>query len=166
MIFLLVANIVTIIVFWIGMKKDRAAAQQPSAYIIKELSFNENQQEQYMQMVKQHRAQARQIQEQVRTIKDSFFDLLGSKNIDHTLRNNLASKISSLNRELDLVTFDHFKDLRKICTPDQQRKFDKIIKDVLRMMGGPGPGRHADRPPRGDDMPPPPPPHGPPHDSD
>jgi Spy/CpxP family protein refolding chaperone len=159
-ILLLIANIFTIVVFFMGMKKMHPAPQQASTYIIKELSLNDKQQEQYKAMVQQHRAQSRLIQEQVRDNKDSFFNLLANENVKDSIKNHFASKISLLNRELDLATFDHFKEVRKICTPDQQKKFDGIIKDVLRIMSGPGP--HGQRPGGPDEGMPPPPGDGPP----
>ncbi|MEO8769384.1 MAG: hypothetical protein ABI402_04850 [Ferruginibacter sp.] len=154
-ILLLIANITTIIVFWMGMKKMHPAPKPPSAYIIKELSLNDKQQEQYNTMIQQHRKQSRWIQEQIRNYKDSFFNLLSNENTNDSIKNNLSVKIASLNRELDLITYDHFKEVRKICTPEQQRKFDGIIKEVLRMMAGPGPrGGRRDGPPPGDGLPP------------
>ena len=155
-ILLLAANITTIVVFWMGMKKIHPAPQQASAYIIKELSLNDKQQEQYNVMIQQHRKQSRLIQEQIRNCKDSFFNLLSHENTNDSIKNNLSAKIASLNSELDIITYDHFKEVRKICTPEQQQKFDGILKEVLRMMAGPGPGGRGPRPPgAGIDGPPP-----------
>lgn len=152
-ILLLIANVATIVVFWTGMKKMHPARpfQQPSEFIIKELSFNASQQQQYVDLVKAHREQTRIIQDQVRAYKDSFFDLLSHENINDSIKNNFAEKTAALNHQLDLITFDHFKAVRKIGNPEQQIKFDLIIKDVLRMMGGPArgkrpPGQRGDRP--------------------
>ncbi len=160
-ILLLIANVTTIIFFWMGMKKMHpvADARQPAEYLIQKLGFNNTQQEQYKAMVKQHREKTKQLREQLRTARDNFFDQLAHENISDSIKNNYLEKISSINRELDQMTFDHFREVRKFCTPDQQQKFDKVIDDILRMMGGPAP--HGDRPPppgmrgAGQDGPPP-----------
>ena len=160
-ILLLAANITTIVVFWMGMKKMHPSPLQPSAYIIKELSLNDKQQEQYNAMVQQHRKQSRSIQEQIRNCKDSFFNLLSNDNANDSIKNNLSAKIASLNSELDLITYAHFKEVRKICTPEQQQKFDGIIKEIIRMMAGPvgrgprPPGGPGDGPLPGEGLPPP-----------
>ena len=93
-ILLLVANITTIVVFWVGMKKMHPGRpfQQPSEFLIKELSLNDSQQQQYKEMVKQHRGQTRQLQEQLKNYKDSFFDLLSHENINDSIKNDLAAK--------------------------------------------------------------------------
>ena len=165
-ILLLIANVATIVFFWTGMRKSQSPPPQRTAeYVIKELSLNDSQQKQYETMITQHRKQTKQIREQIRDSKDSLFDLLSNPNINDSSKHYMAAKISSLNQQLELLTFEHFKLVRKICNPDQQQKFDKIIKDVLRMMAAPAP--HENRPPgpppgerpigpEGDQMPPPP----------
>ncbi len=160
-ILLLIANIATISFFWMGMRNKHDPAQQPSEYIIKELALNVVQQKEYKAMVDDHRKQSKQLNEQIRALKDSFFELLTHENINDSNKNMMATRIAALDQQLDLLTFDHFKQVRKICTLDQQQKFDKIIKDILRMMGRPAPrGNHP--PPPGGNRPPGPPEDGPP----
>ncbi len=160
-ILLLIANITTLIFFWLGMKQMHpvAAAQQPSQYLITKLALNNNQQQQYKELVKQHREQMKLIHDQLRVAKDSFFDLLAHE--DTNDKNIFADRIAALNRQLDLQTFEHFKEVRKLCTADQQQKFDKVIKEVLRMMAGPGPQGKRPPGPSNDGPPPPHPGEGP-----
>ena len=153
-ILLLIANIATLVFFWMGMKKREphpGKQGSPSAYLIEKLSFNKDQQTQYEALVKQHREQVKQLHEQTKAVKDSFFDLLQSTIVNDSLQNHLANEIAALNKQTDLITFNHFKEVRKICTPDQQKEFDKILKDILHMMSGPGPqGKRPEGPPPGD----------------
>jgi protein CpxP len=157
-ILLLIANITTILMFWMGMRKHHPRPhQQAQEYIIKELAFNDAQQKQYKEMVNEHRRQSGSLNEEIRNYKDSFFNMLALDNMNDSSKNNKASRIASLNQQLDILTFEHFKKVRTICNPDQQRKFDKIIKDVLRMMAGPAPpDKRTQGPPPDDRMPPPP----------
>ena len=41
LVLLLVANIISMVVFWMGLKKEHPQPRQPSDYIIKELSLND-----------------------------------------------------------------------------------------------------------------------------
>lgn len=141
-ILLLIANITTLIMFWMSMKhKPSRPQQQAQDFIVKELSMNAEQQKQYNTMVADHRKQSKEINNQIRSYKDSLFNLLNNETATGTEKNTFATKIASLTQQLDLLTFEHFKEVRKICNPEQQKKFDKIIKDVLRMMAAPAPGR-------------------------
>ena len=72
-----------------------------------------------------------------------------------------ADNVAKNLEQLDLLTFDHFKEVRTICTPAQQKKFDEIIEEVLQMIasgplrGRPGMNNGERMPPPGDHMPPP-----------
>lgn len=151
-ILLLIANITTIVLFWLGMKNNHPHPPQPaSEFLIKELGFNDSQRTQYESLIKIHQSQTRALREEMKIAKDSFFGLLSSKETNDSIKNRIAANIASVNSQLDDITFDHFKEVRKICDASQQQKFDAVIKDVIRMMAGPahGPGGrpHDDRPP-------------------
>ena len=68
------------------------------------------------------------------------------------LKKTAADNVAKNLEQLDLLTFDHFKQVRTICTSQQQKKFDEIIEDVLQMISsGPPHG-----PQKGNDHIPPP----------
>jgi protein CpxP len=153
-ILLLLANTATIVAFWMGRKNHGPELKGPPAeFLIKELGLDKTQQKQFLQLVAAHREAANGLREQIRESKDKFFNLLQQPGIADSTRANEAEAVSQLTKQLDLLTFEHFKQVRALCNTDQQRKFDNIIHDVLRSMGGPGP--HPNGPPPGDH-------HGPP----
>ena len=45
-----------------------------------------------------------------------------SVSMDSTLQ-----AIGLLQQQIELVTYQHFENLRKICTPEQQTKLDKML---------------------------------------
>lgn len=161
-IILLLANMVTIGIFWI--KRGQNSLQfkgRPAQFIIKELKLNPNQQEKYLDMVREHQNGSKPIKDEIRAAKEHFFDLLKKPNASDAEKQTAAKKVSVLTEKLDLFTFDHFASLRAICTPAQQQKFDEIITAVIEKMGSQNNGRKN----RQDG----PPPHpdfgdGPPHD--
>jgi periplasmic protein CpxP/Spy len=148
-ILLLIANITTIIMLIVGMRKNHVAenALQPSEYLIKELDFNDAQKEQYKLLITDHRKHTKAIRDEIKTEKDIFYALLSKEQISDSIKNDITEKIASLNTRLDNVTFDHFKAVRKICTPVQQLQFEQVIKEVIRMMNRPAP--RGQRPPPG-----------------
>ncbi len=140
----------------------------PKDFLIHELNLNDQQQKSYGLLIDKHKASMGIIQSDIRTQRDSLVSLLGSSNMDSLTMNSLTSRIGDDQALIEKVNFQHFKALRNICNPDQQPKFDSVIRDALRMMGpqqggpnGPPPPRHPNGP---QDGPPPngPPPNGPP----
>jgi len=69
---------------------------------------------------------------------------------------SVAQLIADNQKAIEMVTYDHFRQVRTICTDAQKTSFDKIIVDVIRSMnggmrGGPPHGRDEDGPrPPGD----------------
>lgn len=154
-VLLLLANVASIAIFWLGKNKHHGPPERPDNFLIRELDFDTRQQDQFMQLVTAHRQRAGQLREQIRDAKDDFFGLLQQPGVPDSIKTTAAAKASQLTRQLDLVTFEHFQQVRTLCNASQQKKFDAIIHDVLRNMAGPGPG--GPPPPGGDHHGPPPP---------
>lgn len=140
---LVIANVASISIFWFGRIKDPERPMMPGVgprdYIVKELGFNTEQQKKYTEMVKSHHENAQKFQDSIRQAKDVFFSLLKDPAVTETTKQNAAAAVSRQSEKLDLLTFQHFQDVRKICTEDQKKKFDSIIHQVLAMMGRPKP---------------------------
>ena len=149
-VMLLVANAATISMFWLNRRKEMAPLKgTPKEFMIRELKLDQKQQNQLEQLVQQHQESAEQLRKQVRESKEAFFDLLNVPNIADSSIQTAAKAVSVNTEQLDLMTFDHFQKVRAICTPAQQKIFDHIIKQVIAMMGRPGPPPHrpdAERP--------------------
>jgi hypothetical protein len=170
LIMLLLANIASIAVFWLGRERRIPLLQPaPAAYLVKELGLDAAQQESFMVLVTEHRQNADSLRRAIAAAKDNFFKLLQQPGLPDTTKKGAAKNISRLTEQLDINTFDHFSKLRMLCTTAQQKKFDTVIQEVMHMIGGPGqgaagrmgpppPGRREDDPPPGDRQEGPPPP--------
>jgi protein CpxP len=132
-------------------------------FLVKEVGLDSLQKISFSALRKEHQRQMREVREKNREAKEAFFDLLAKPDIDDATLNAAAEKASQYEREADLITFRHFQQVRKICRPDQQQKFDQLIRQVLRMTApqpgpgrGPGghPGNGEGRPPHPDGPPP------------
>ncbi len=154
---LLVANIITLTLFWTHKRQEetgRKPAEAPGQvfeFLTKELQLTKQQQLAYKQLRDLHRANQRQLQDSIRKAKDTLFSLLNNPNVPDSLLNEYSKKATSYDQQLDMITFRHFQKIRALCDPDQQKKFDEIIKDALSRMGGP-----KRRPPVPGNHPPPP----------
>lgn len=176
LVLLVMANIVTLGTFWYYKihhvsANAPAGGQGPSqaqAFVIKQVGFNTEQQKTYIALVQQHQQKVRALRDQLHTAKDNFFDLLSDTTASAKTIDTASSTIGRLEKELDELTFTHFKQVRAMCTSEQKVKFDNCIKEVMRIMAPPPGGRPQGPPPGGGgfkDGPPngmPPPGEGPP----
>lgn len=163
---LLALNAATLALFWIG--KTREGNQPPppppaTTYLVKELGLDTTQQNQLKALIDQHRKAAELLRVGIKNAKDSLFELVKHPETSDSAKRMLSAAASSRMAELDLLTLDHFRQIRALCNPEQQKKFDAIIHEVIGRMGpsrpppppSGGPGR-PEGPPPGPEAPPPP----------
>lgn len=152
---LAVLNIVLLITIWRQPQQKQnlppmgEGPEGPARMIIEQLKLSPPQIEQFEKLKQEHRAGINKLRQSGKGMRDRFFNLLKNSNPDEKSANALADSISYNQKEIELVTFNHFKEVRKICNEEQQKRFDEIINDVLHSMARPGrgPGKPEGPPP-------------------
>lgn len=134
----------------------------PAKMIIEELKLNTDQINQFEKLKESHRASVRELNDKGREIRHAYFELLKNDEVDQKQVDELSNAISANQKEIEKVTFDHFKEVRKICNADQKKRFDEIIGDILRHMAGGNRGPMPPPHPHDNEGPPSPPGDGPP----
>jgi len=168
---LIALNIATLATFWLLKEKNAAPRFDPKQgtadFLVKELGFDSVQKQKLQQLREEHQKQMMDVRKGNREVKDAFFDLLNQPNIaDSTVEREVKTSFM-YDERAEVLTFRHFQHIRNLCTEEQKKKFDAIIKEVLRMMAppppqsggpqGPPPGMGDGQPPPGDGKRPPPP---------
>jgi periplasmic protein CpxP/Spy len=136
---LAVLNLTFLAYIWFE-RSDRKRPDAPKDardYLVRELNLNVAQQRHFDSLRQGHFEQMQRDREEMRKLKDAFFGQL--KNAGDTIPAALAQEIGAVQARIDLNTFHHFAALRRICTDEQQKKFDDIIQNVLKNLGRPGP---------------------------
>ncbi|MFN8291923.1 MAG: periplasmic heavy metal sensor [Chitinophagaceae bacterium] len=164
-ILLLLANAATITMFWLNRKQRPPAPKgSPKEFLVNELKLDAKQQEQLEALMKAHRQAAEEIRGKVKAAKDSLFALVSRPEAPDSVKQTTAAAAGHYLEQLDVLTLNNFQQIRALCNPVQQKKFDEIIQEVLRMMSQPRPGGPGGQGgPGGPGMPPPdaePPPPG------
>ena len=139
---LILANIATLTFFWIGhfkYKRDHS----PKEFLAKNLQFSEAQKNAYFELAKNHNESAKKIRAQIKIDKENFFSLLKNEQIVDSVKNNAALKASLSIQSLDILTFDHFKKVRELCTEEQKPKFDDLIQKMVNSVNNPQKGPQA-----------------------
>jgi Spy/CpxP family protein refolding chaperone len=164
---LILLNGITLAVMWFGKPPCPPPSAQPeqprpgnppnegpALFIIEELKFDEKQKAEFEKLKQEHRRATRELRDSMHILKEKLFNGIPSGNLDEADKD--ASAIASLQKRLELATFSHFKEVRKLCNEEQKKHFDEIIGQVLEMMGPAGRPPERQGPPPGPDGPPPP----------
>ncbi len=144
---LLLANAATLVFFWIGRPGGDIPKGSPQEFLTKELNLNKQQQEQFDVLRREHRSKTEALREKVKAAKDELFELIKEPNATDSAKQLAARGVSMLTEEIDINTVNHFQKVRALCTPEQQQKFDGIIRQLTRMMANQRPGRPQGPPP-------------------
>lgn len=143
-----------VLIFMLVKKPHENLRNNPSNnFLTEQLQFSEDQKEAFQVLDEEHRNLMIHFEETIKDQKDILFSSFNNEdfNVD-----SLTVKIGLLEAKKDAQVFSFFKKVRRLCTVEQAKKFDKIIKQAIR--GGerrpPNDGRMP--PPRNEGMPPPP----------
>ncbi|MDE3251965.1 MAG: periplasmic heavy metal sensor [Bacteroidota bacterium] len=179
LLFLVLLNLGTLTTLWL-MRPNRMGPPAKAGsgvvdFIVQELGFDSAQKKQLILLREEHQQKIREVRRKNRDAKNVFFALLKDSSLSEEALDKAAIASAAYDAETDKLTFLHFREIRKICTPEQQKKFDLVIQEVLRMIAppppdgnppggpngrrreGPPPADRRDGPPPGDDHRPPPP---------
>ena len=72
----------------------------------------------------------------LRKAKDNFFHLISVENVSDSLLNSAADSVAQRQKSLDLQAFRHLKELRKVCTPEQEPRYDSLVQRVFHRITG------------------------------
>ncbi|MES3018617.1 MAG: Spy/CpxP family protein refolding chaperone [Bacteroidota bacterium] len=108
-----------------GKKFDRT--------IIRELSLTEEQVAQFEIMKRAHHQEITQLDGEMRSTYEKYFYLLAEPT-DSLAKDSLENILSTKQKEKIQITYQHFNDLRKICTPEQREKFKDLVPILMHVI--------------------------------
>lgn len=113
--------------------------EKAADFLIEQLKFTAQQKVEFEKLKEAHHHSMDSLREISKEVHQLFFDNLKNEKQDSAKVNALAIAIASNQTQCELVTFNHFKEVRKLCDDKQKEIFDEIIQEVLRRMARPGP---------------------------
>lgn len=140
---LLVANIAMVAFFL--MKKDyRRSEKRPdrktmiAEFLKKEIGFTPEQLLQYDTLSTKHQENVKKMFESHRASKDKQFKELAAGDFSDSIINRVADQSAGSQKIMELQMFNHLKNIRMLCTPEQLPKFDSLFVKILNRRGGEG----------------------------
>lgn len=132
---LLVLINITLIVFLllkpIGKPNNRKEENIQEKYLSEKLNFSVKQENQLMALRKTHHDSIEVLLLEAKKLKKIFFDGLKSDPVKTNV-DSIANKIVENQKQIELITYQHFAKVKEICSPDQKIIFNDIIEDVLK----------------------------------
>ena len=102
-----------------------------TSFLQKEIEFNQQQLQQYDSLNEQHRTKIKAMFDEARNDKENEFKQLATNNFTDSSIINTAVIFAAKQKKIEIVMFKHFKDIRMLCTPQQQPKFDSLFYKML-----------------------------------
>ena len=138
-VLLLLTNI-TLVIFMVKgrnhhPRKGTGGKGEPFEMMVKELNMTEQQQKEYKQLKEDHFKTIKPLFDSVRAAKTAFFSLIKDTAVNDSTVNVYSQRISERQSIIDKLTFDHFKRVRNLFTPEQQPKFDEFVKKMMQQRG-------------------------------
>jgi periplasmic protein CpxP/Spy len=120
----LLINAATLIFFWLKQQEERPP-KRPFEVLIEALKLNNEQQDAYKNLREKHREVHNNL---LTRMAEQRKGLYTQKN---TINDTIIHNIGLLQEEIELLTYHHFEDVRKICTPEQQVKLDSVLTKTV-----------------------------------
>jgi hypothetical protein len=143
--FILIAlNITLIVLLLLGRPPHPREGGGPGKYIVEKLKFSGQQEADFDKLKKAHQEAIKELKREGEKLRESFFDGLTSDSLSSN-KDSIAGLIAENQRQIELVTYNHFEEVKKLCTTEQKLIFNNIIDDVIKRLGNRPPN---DAPPR------------------
>ena len=157
-IILVLLNLGTLTLLWFGRSRTEHAQDpgESAKFLIHELTLTPGQQDEFGKLRDEHRQRLAILQERDRRLHDRFFEAIFLPAPDTLAAIILSDSIAAVRRQMELLTFDHFMQLRLLLNEEQKNKFHGVFRQAL---------EHAMPLPDPPLPPPPPPPPPPPYGS-
>jgi len=111
-------------------RAPQPAEHGPARFIIKELKFTKEQEASFETLKTVHHDSMMVLKREGKQLREEFF--LGLQS-DRTLteQDSLLKNILANQESIETITYLHFADVKKLCTPEQQVTFNKIITEII-----------------------------------
>jgi protein CpxP len=134
--FLLLLNVGTLAFIWVH-RPPPPGEKGPFMFLVKATGMDDGQQAVYSQLRQIHQSKMEGNKKQSTTLHRQLFDLLAQHGVSDPEVQQLIDSIASVKREEELLTYTHFRNVRELCRPDQQGKFDAAIGEAIQTIRPP-----------------------------
>ncbi len=133
---LLITNLVMLILFF---RMSHQLDSQPKKLgftekLKKQVGFSQQQMSVFEPRKKIFWDKMRARLDEIKKTKEDFYFQMYDPTVPDSVIEAKANVIGNQQKELDLQVIRHFKDIRKLCTPDQLPKYDSLLPSIIERM--------------------------------
>jgi periplasmic protein CpxP/Spy len=123
----LIINAATLIFFWFNRPRGGEGKPQsrPARVLIEALKMEGKQEAIFKQLREQHHQAHDSLLAGIAAQRQILYSQKQVAN------DTVLQQIGRLQQQIERVTFDHFKEVRKICTPEQQAQLDVLLEKTV-----------------------------------
>lgn len=114
-------------------------------HIVERLHLNAEQKAAFERLKTAHHEQMQAFDHAQRDALGNYFALLKNDTVLPAQKDSLLAVVQDIQKNRATVTFQHFTDLKALCTPEQKKDFDALVPELMQVIlpqgGRPGPGR-------------------------
>jgi hypothetical protein len=126
---LLVSNLALITFIFFGKKPP--LHNGPRDIIIERLHFDEQQVAAYDKLISVHRSTIDEKQREMFRLKNELYHgLLKEQTLE---KDSLEKAIGAVQAAIEETNYNHFSDIRKLCTQEQQAYFNELVNDIAEL---------------------------------
>ncbi len=129
---LLLTNLI-LLAFLLKGNKGGGKNLRPKDIIVEKLGFTKEQTTSYEMLIKEHQISIAQSHKEVRALKNNLYDLLPKAEQDSLIIDSLQTKLSKVKTSIERTHFQHFLDIKSICTPEQLPAFETLSKEMAKL---------------------------------
>ena len=101
-----------------------------SGILKKELQLNEKQAQQFNTIREDYYIKEITLKQKIKDNKDEMNVEMYNKHSDENKILSLARQTSNFEYEMELLRYRQAKELKLVCTPEQQEKFEVLVKEI------------------------------------
>ena len=137
---LILLNLGTLAFFLMGRKPPHQSHEGPKKIIIERLRFQPDQVAAYEKLIGQHRSAIQEKEQEMAAAKKQLYALL--KQDSFPQKEAFVAQINQAQQAIEQIHFNHFFELKALCTPEQQPLFDALTEDLAAYFGPQRPMRN------------------------
>lgn len=110
---------------------DFTPSERPAGLLMRQLNLNTEQQTQFRQFHRVFNRSANDILSQMETIRSAMADELKASKPNKEALDTLAHNLGENHKELKLLTFQYYFQMKEILDSEQQKLFVDVFADIL-----------------------------------
>ena len=135
-IILVILNIVTISLLWLGRPSHHRSRQLPREkilfdFIAHELELNPVQRLTFENNEKKFMDETKALHFKIDSLKQKLYNTIYEENTDQSMVDSLSAITGNLEAEINKLTYYRLLEIKNLCNGNQQLKYKTLLKDIL-----------------------------------